>query len=223
MSAAPPQAQARTEGLRARAPPLLVESITSTGPAIAAFDEPFNFRFTAEVSKPLPEPFDVVVKWANIMDQSQDMTLDEMEIGPVDVTAPGQQAAFELEADPLALADLTFDETDLLSNHVVEVQCLYKGQLFAAQTFEVEVTWKDAKHEEELPEAITSDLLRREIMKNSSKKRVMHSVIDWGLGEDGTSDEQRVVAVRAPAGDHAVAAAGGASPEEAGQKRPRPE
>ena len=189
---APPEKKHRPEAAeQSRAPPLFIEEIANAGPARGAFDAPFQWRFTVRVATSLSEPFDVVAKWVNLADEAKDMVMDEVEVDPIEPTN-GAPAVFELETDPLDLANLTFDETELLDSHCVEVVCRYRGATFAAQTFEVRVSWADPKHETDMPDAVEAKLLRREIMVQPRGKRVRHYPIRWGLpGEtaDAKKDE----------------------------------
>ena len=170
----------------------------------APFDTPMKFRFTLAMHEyhisgrdalhPLPDPFDVIFKWANITGNGKgDMVLDELEVGPLSLGEVGQNrndstTVFDLECDPLDLESeegLTVAEDDILGNGCLEISMQYKGQEFARCMWPLLVGWANPAHETEMPERIEASLLTREIVtrrrlgSTKGSCTILNKMINW--------------------------------------------
>ena len=152
---------------------LRVTGVTLISDNPAPFASSYRWRITVEAQDALPDPCDIIFSWADIEKPDKDVILDELEVGPF---AVGKNV-IEVDCDAPELEDL--DPTKILDDMCIGVSFKYRGKDFTYAGFQVRPRWADPKHEIEMPEKFTADLLVRELI--SSKRYLKSMSIDWGI------------------------------------------
>ena len=151
---------------------ITLRNFVLTGANPAPFKDDMVFNLTMDVTRDLPDPIDVVFTWvADLNDNTRDVVLEELEVGPFDQGAN----SFDLDVEAPRFRKLVEDK--IIGSTCITVTFLYHNRRFLHVGFPVSVTWMNDEHEMSPPEVMVEGLVKRELLLGS--KRLVSAAIAW--------------------------------------------